>query len=637
MSAADFWVITSLGLSVLGSSGVAAPAIGDPVTEFRLTDYRGDTHSLNDWKGNRILVVVVIGAECPVAELYASTLSDLADDSESRGVAFVAIAPNGRDTPSKLARFATVHGIKFPLLHDVGGEVAARLGATRTPEVIVLDAERKIRYRGRIDDQYAIGTRRAEVRRHDLAAAIEQLLRGQTVSLPETEAVGCPIEHAAKATAVANVTYCRDIAPILRRRCVECHRPDQIGPFSLTSYRQAAGWAGAIADAVEEGRMPPWHADPRYGRFANDARLTDRERRLIVEWAQTGAPEGDAADLPPPSVYPNGWRIPEPDRVVSMPEPFSVPATGIVDYQSFEVDPGFQQDMWVRGAEIRPGNRKVVHHCNVFLKAPGGRNGIDAQGELGSQCLAATTPGAPPMVLPVGMAKRVPAAWRLVFVVHYTPIGTVQTDKTSIGLIFAAPSAVEKEVATNLLVDPDLCIPPHSSDHRVERSRRFERDVLLFSMFPHMHLRGKSFRYEAIYPDGRLEILLDVPRYDFNWQNRYVLAEPRRLPAGTTLRCVAHYDNSKNNPANPDPDATVVAGKQSWEEMFNGYYDIALADQDLTRPWSAGEGLRKAWSTCSELALPAGVVACVLALLLIRLNRHSRGSAFIPSRSGFSG
>ena len=603
------------------------PPIGTPIVGFELTDDRGDVHRLSDWQGSRVVTIIVLGAKCPVAELYATTLSRLADQYEPRGVAFIGIAPNGRDTPSALARFAAAHGLRFPIFADLGGDVAARLGATRTPEVVVLDDRRRIRYRGRIDDQYAVGSRRGEARRHDLIGALDDILDGRPVSRPETEAAGCPIEDRTPAAMPAELTYCRDIAPILQRRCAGCHRPGQVAPFSLTTYRQAAGWSAAIAEAVEEGRMPPWHADPRHGRFANDARLTDPERRRIVDWARGGAPEGDPAELPPPAAFPSGWRIPEPDRVIAMPQPFLVPAQGVVDYQFFEVDPGFREDTWIRGAEIRPGNRKVVHHCNVFLKAPGSRNDVDAQGELGSYCLAATTPGAPPMLLPEGMAKRVPAGWRLVFVVHYSPIGTVQTDRTCIGLLFADPSSVRQEVATNLMFDPSLRIPPHAADHRVERSRRFDEDVLLLAMFPHMHLRGKSFRYEAIYPDGREEILLDVPRYDFNWQNRYELAEPKRLPAGTLLRCIARYDNSRDNPANPNPDATVRTGRQSWDEMFNGYYDIVLADQDLTRPPPLGKTLLKAARTCSDAVLILAGAACAMSWLLIRWNKDRRAMA----------
>jgi peroxiredoxin len=605
----------------MGFASAAAPPIGTPVAEIAFTDDRGAVHALSEWRDDGLVTLIFLGAECPVAELYAGRLAELAEEFGPRGVAFIGIASNRRDHPSRLARFATSHGIRFRVFRDIGGAVAAQLGARRTPEVVVLDRGRRIRYRGRIDDQYAVGSRQAEPRRHDLRDALEDLLAGRPVSRAETDAVGCPIDLPEKPSISGAATYCRDIAPILQRRCVGCHRPGQIGPFAMTTYGAAAGWAEAIAEAVEEGRMPPWHADPRYGRFANDARLTDPEKRLILDWAGSGAPQGDPADLPSPAAYPDGWRIPEPDLVLAMPVSFTVPAQGVVDYQCFEVDPGFHEDRWIRGAEIQPGNRKVVHHCNVFLKAPGSRNDIDPAGELGSYCLAATTPGAPPLLLPDGMAKRIPAGWRLVFVVHYSPIGMVQTDRTRIGLLFADPASVRKEVATNLMLDPSLCIPPHTADHRVERTRRFDEDVLLLSMFPHMHLRGKSFRYEAIYPDGHAEILLDVPRYDFNWQNRYELAEPKRLPAGTVLRCVAHYDNSAANPANPDPDATVRTGRQSWDEMFNGYYDIALADQDLTRASAGIEALVKAVRRSANLPLILTVAACASCLLVLRLNR----------------
>ena len=623
-------VAAYLAVGIVGTPGEAP--IGAPIADFPLADGRGNIRHLADWSGSRIVCVVFLKEGCPVAELYATPLAGIARRFRPRGVEFVGVTTEDEDDPAARARFATEHGIDFPLLRD-GGGISARLGASRTPEVVVLDDRRRIRYRGRIDDRYAVASRRAEARSHDLVDALEDLLGGREVARPLTEAVGCPIQRRAAPPASAGVTYCRDIAPILERRCVSCHRPGQIGPFSLQTYRGAAGRAEAIAEAVEERRMPPWHADPRYGRFANDSRLTDRERGLIVGWARGGCPEGDPADLPRPIDRPSGWRIAEPDLVVSMPAPYTVPARGEVDYQTFEVDPGFREDRWVRGAEIRPGNRKVVHHCNVFLKAPGSRGEADSQGELGSYCLAATTPGAPPLILPEGMAKRIPAGWRLVFVLHYTPIGTPQVDRTSLGLRFVDPAAVRQEVATKLMSDPDLRIPAHAANHRVEQAQRFESDVLLIAMFPHMHFRGKSFRYEATFPDGRVETLLDVPRYDFHWQNRYELEEPRRLPAGTTLRCIAHYDNSAENPANPDPAATVRAGKQSWEEMFNGYYDIALADQDLTRrPASSGAF----WAAASRVSPRSSLAfaGCALSLLLIRRRGRALPRAALPVPGG---
>ena len=614
-------VLSTLGVS-LSLISFGMPPVGSMVESFALLDGRGEVHRLEDWQSSRLVVLVFVKADCPVSEMYGSPLAKLANDFRARGVAVVGVAPDGPEAPDELARFSASHKIPFPILRDSGGALASRVGTTRTPEVVVLDDHRAIRYRGRIDDRYAVGSRRSEARHLDLIEALEALLGGRPVGRAETEPVGCPIDRPGPLPPTAGATYSRDVAPILQRRCAECHRPGEVGPFPLQTYRQAARWAGAIADAVEGGRMPPWHADPRFGKFANDSRLTDREKRLIAGWAEDGAPEGHPDDLPPPASFPVGWRIPEPDVVVSMAGPFSVPAGGVVDYQTFEVDPGFRGDMWVRAAEIRPGNRKVVHHINVFLKAPGSRNDLDTTGELESYFLETMTPGSPPMILPEGMAKRVPAGWKLVFVVHYSPIGTTQVDRSSIGLVLADPASVRKEVATNVVFDPDLRIPAHASSHRVERSRRFDDDVLLLAMFPHMHLRGKSFRYEAIYPDGREEVLLDVPRYDFNWQNRYKLTEPKRLPAGTILRCIAHYDNSSANPVNPDPGALVLAGKQSWEEMFNGYYDIVLADQDLTRPVPWTRAIANQAHGLFPILRPLGGLAC--AILAWRLWRRSR-------------
>ncbi len=616
----------SLSLSVLAClvGQVPPPALteGRPTTmrPFALPDSQGHVHRLSDWKDRPLLVLAFLGVDCPIAKLYSARLAELAREFEPRGVAFVGMDANAQDSRADIARFVAAQQIPFPVLCDAAATVADQLGVKRIPTVVVLDARRRVRYQGRIDDQYRIGGRRAEPTRRDLAVALEELLNGRAVSRPTTPVAGCLLDRPARSAVPEQVTYSRDIAPILQRHCLACHRPGQVAPFALTTYRQAAQRAERMREAVQDGRMPPWHADPRYGQFANDLRLTDRHKQLIDDWVRNGCPEGDPCDLPPPTLA-EGWNIPGPDLVVSIPRPFTVPAAGVVEYQFFEVDPGFREDRWVRGVEVRPGNRKVVHHCNVFLKPPNS-DGVVEQGALGSFCLAAMAVGTPPLLLPEGMAKRIPAGWRLVFVVHYTPVGSVQTDQTSLGLVFADPKSVRKEVATKVLLDMDLCIPPRVADYRVEHTHTFGRDVLLLAMFPHMHLRGKSFRYEAAYPDGTREILLDVPRFDFNWQNRYELAEPKRLPAGTTLHCIAHYDNSADNPANPDPDATVHTGQQSWDEMFNGYFEFALADQDLTR--HAGGAI--AWAIGLSV-----VVAAAATLLVGRQLCHSRRW---PSRLG---
>ena len=574
-------------------SPAGEPPRGKPVAAFALPDCKGAVHRLSDWHDRELIVAAFLGVDCPLARLYAGRLQELADAFGPRGVAFVGIDSNRHDSPEAIERFARDHGVRFPLLKDADATAADRFAAARTPEVFVLDRERVVRYRGRVDDQYSVQGRRGQPTRRDLAVALEELLAGRPVHEPVTPASGCLIDREPATAARTPVTFCRDIAPILQQRCQRCHRPGQVAPFPLLSYEDAAGWAETIREVVRERRMPPWSANPRYGRFANDPRLTDRERRLIDDWVEAGAPEGDPAELPPPVRFAEGWTIGEPDAVVTMPQRFTVPAHGVLENQWFTVDPGFREDKWVRAAEIRPGNRQVVHHCTVYLQAPQVDEPVE-QGALGSFCLAAMAPGTPPLQLPEGMAKKVPAGWKLVFDLHYTPIGSAQTDQTSIGLVFADPARVRQEAATKVLRDDDLAIPPHARDHRVEHSHRFEEAALLLAFFPHMHLRGKSFRYEAAYPDGTSEVLLDVPHYDFNWQHRYQLAQPKRVPAGTLLRCVAHYDNSADNPVNPDPNATVRTGLQSTQEMFNGYFEWALADQDLTRPPPPGVAIRDA-------------------------------------------
>ena len=581
---------------------------GVQIENFSLLDQKGRAHELSDWKNRKYLVVVFLGVDCPLAKLYAPRLAELAKTYQEQ-VGFLGIHTNANESPEDLARFARDHHIPFVLLRDVGHAIADRFGAKCTPEAFVLDEKRVIRYRGRIDDQYDVGFQRQGSTHQDLQEALDELLAGKEVSRPSTEAIGCLINRA-KSPADGSVTYSQDIAPILRQHCQHCHRPGQIAPFSLGSYREASSWAAMIREVVQQGRMPPWGANPKHGRFANDPSLTATEKKLLLGWIGADCPEGDPAESVPAPPFTEGWTISKPDLVVSMAAPFTIPAQGVIEYQSFVVDPGFKEDAWIQAAEIRPGNRAVVHHCNVYLQAPDSSDLME-QGTLGSVVLAVMAAGTPPLILPQGMAKRIPAGWRLVFVMHYSAIGSQQTDQTSLGLKFADPKTVRKEVATKLMVDAELTIPPHEPNFQLSHTWQINQDVVLLSFFPHMHLRGRSFRYEAIDPNGQVEILLDIPHYDFNWQHVYVLSQPRKLTAGSRLRCTGVYDNSANNPANPDPSATVHAGPQSWDEMFNGYFDVVLADQDLTRPvpWTTkiGNAVRRFFSPGIGLVLILGI------------------------------
>jgi peroxiredoxin len=558
-----------------GPADAASPAaspVGRTVEDFTLRDAHGQPHALSDWADCEAVVVAFLGTDCPLSRVYGPRLTDLAREFGPRGVAFVGVNANEQDTLADLAGYARRHEITFPLLKDIDGRVAAGMGATRTPEAFVLDRSRVVRYCGRIDDQYGVGVRRSGPERRDLADALNEVLAGKPVSRPVVPAVGCRIGRTPPpkpAPGEEAVTYARDVSRILQRRCVECHRAGEAAPFTLTAYSAAAAWAPMIREVVESGRMPPWFADPAHGRFRNDARLTDGEKRTLFAWIDAGCPEGDPADLPPPPAFVEGWRIPRPDRVLDMADrPFDVPAEGDLPYQYFAIDPGFTEDVYVRAAEVRPGNPAVVHHALVLIEPPGdGGPVFDSVGALLDYA-----PGMAPMSLPEGTALRVRAGSRFRLQMHYTPNGSPQQDCTRLGLVFADPKSVKQCVEGGAVVNQDVALPAGAADYRLTAEAVLPRDVRLLSLSPHMHLRGKAFRFEAAYPDGRREVLLDVPRYDFNWQLRYELEEPKYLPKGTRLICTARYDNSADNPANPDPTKDVGWGDQTSDEMLIGFF-----------------------------------------------------------------
>lgn len=563
-----------VGLTGASAAAAEKSPLGRVVKDFTLKDYRGKEHSLSDLSAEKIVVVAFLGTECPLAKLYAPRLARLDEKYAAHGVAFLGINSNRQDSITEIAAHARVHGVRFPVLKDLGNHVADQMGAIRTPEVFVLDDQRVVRYWGRIDDQYGVGYVRDKPTHQDLASAIDQLLDGKLPDTAATPSVGCFIGRVRQPESHSEVTYSNQIARLFQKRCVECHRSGEIAPFALAQYEEVAGWAETIAEVVRDGRMPPWHADPHHGKFANNRRLSDAEKDLIYRWVSAGAPEGDTGKLPEPRQFVEGWQLPqEPDLIIPMRDrPYDVPAEGAVKYQYFKVDPGFTQDKWLKLAEVQPGNRAVVHHILVFLQRPGANRPSGRRGFL-----VGYVPGMRVRPLPDGMAKHIPAGSQLVFQVHYTPIGSVQQDLSKLGLVFADSADITHMVKTTSAIDGRFRIPPHAENHRVEATtNKFDRDVTLLGMTPHMHLRGKSFLYEALYPDGKRETLLDVPAYDFNWQTAYRLQDPLLLPSGSRLHCVAHFDNSENNLANPDPSMTVRWGDQTWDEMMIGYFDIAV-------------------------------------------------------------
>ncbi len=564
--------LASLTIALPSSAADLAP-LGRQIADFSLRDVYGKSHQLSELADRPIVVLAFLGTECPLAKLYAPRLADLDRRFRDRGVTIWAINSNAQDSVTEIAHYAQRHQLEFPMLKDPGQKVADLMGAERTPEVFILDGERKIRYHGRIDDQYGIGYQRPAAERQFVAEALEELLKGQPVSTSQTESIGCFIGRETVRETHGEITYASHVAEILNTRCVECHRNGQIAPFPLSSYDDLQGWGETILEVIDQQRMPPWSADPAYGSFRNEARMTDAEKALLRSWIEDGMPQGNPDEVPVPPQFAEGWRIESPDQVFYIAdEPFSVPAEGVVDYQYFEVDPGFTEDKFIWAAEARPDNPEVVHHIIVYIKAPG-------QKDLhGGGVVDGYAPGSPPRVLTDGMAIKVPAGSKFIFEMHYTPNGSPAKDRSLVGVKFLDAGKVQKLVYGNLAINQDFVIPPNADEHQVTAEREIRRDLLLLNLTPHMHLRGKSFRYEAIYPDGRQEVLLDVPRYDFNWQLTYELSVPKLLPKGTRILCTAAFDNSEDNLANPAPDKEVRWGEQSWEEMMIGFFDVIPAN-----------------------------------------------------------
>jgi hypothetical protein len=415
------------------------------------------------------------------------------------------------------------------------------------------------------------------------------------MSAGQTDAQG----QARGASPASAPTFTKAIAPILYKHCTNCHRPGEIAPMSLLTYQEARPWARAIRDNIVSGAMPPWHADPAHGSWANDRRLSAAEKDTITRWVAAGAPEGDPTDLPTPPTYAEGWAIGQPDAVVTMDQAYEVPADGVVPYQYFEIATNFTEDKWVQAFEVRPGNREVVHHVLVYARAPETtrppqvfrqRNPpgpmsptMEKQLELAKTnpfvamkmradalrrgvLIVQVGAGTNPTTFAPGTAMKVMAGTVLTFQVHYTTNGKAATDRSSIGFKFATEPPTT-EVRAGAMLNPRFMIPAGAARHAVEAKMEFLEDVTVYSLTPHTHLRGKSWVHTLTYPDGRSEILLAVPKYDFNWQTEYVFETPLRVPKGAFLQSVAQYDNSKENPANPHATQDVYWGDQTWEEM----------------------------------------------------------------------
>ncbi len=479
-------VVCDFELRAREPSGSSEPA-------FSTRDIHGQDHAAA--KDEKLRVYCFLGVECPIAKLYGVRLQNLQKQYAGQGVSFLAYFSNRHDSEKDIRKYAAELNITLPLIKDWDQKAARYFGAKRTAEVVVVDGRGRVQYRGRIDDQYEPGTKKPSPTISDLQVAIEQLLAGKMVLVPETVPVGCIIGYEKEVDLHSEVTYCRTIAPMMQKYCLECHRPGEIGPFSVTDYEEVRGWAEMMLEVVEQKRMPPWHATDDHLPLRNARSFPSKHVDELRQWIAAGTPYGDPKELPPMPSFREGWRLPkEPELIVEMGDhAFKIPATGTVEYQYFVVDPKLTEDRWVSAAQVIPGNASVVHHAIVFIRPP------DGEEFRGVSWLTAYVPGQRAMEFPPGYARRVPAGSKLVFQMHYTPTGREESDLTKIGMIFLDEKEVTHEVYTAIGINQDFEIPPEVSDHKVAAPvRMLPPNGELLAVIPHMHLRGKAFSYLRI-------------------------------------------------------------------------------------------------------------------------------------------
>ena len=538
---------------------------GELVADFSFRDVNGQRGRLSSLlEDHEAVVVFVRTTECPVSRRYGHRLARLEEEYGARGIAFAYLDVSPQDSDEKIREDIETFGFQGPFIADPDGRVGSHLQVKVSTEVFVIDRARTLRYRGAVDDQHGITFAKPEPRETWLVDALDALVAGEAIEVAETEASGCYLETTVATVPEREVTYHSRISRVVQANCVTCHREGGVAPFALDSYEQVAGFAPMIKWVVEEGRMPPWFANPEHGEWANDRTLSARDKRDLLAWIDGGAPEGDPALAPVERTFVNGWALEtEPDVIVQLPDPQDVPAEGVLDYRYVYVKTDFDKDLWVSGVQLQPTAPQVTHHIIVYQEAP------DA--ETRGPWIAGYAPGTPPTIFPEGSGRKIEKGAWLMFELHYTTNGREAVDQAMMGLKLADEEP-ELIVRTAAVGETEFEIPPHAANHEVMAELTFERSGTIYELAPHMHLRGKAFRYELVRADGSEEILLDVPNYDFNWQLFYQFADPLRVEPGDMLRGRAWFDNSAGNPNNPDPSAAVSYGEQSFEEMMFGFF-----------------------------------------------------------------
>ena len=551
--------------------------VGRQVADFAFKTLGGKTARLSDWKSQKGVAIVFTSATCPVSKRYAPSIARLEKELKSRDIALLLVNPLASEKPDDIAAQIEDQGLTSPYVHDLDKSVSQALDARTTTEVFLLDSKRTLIYRGALDDQYGVSYNLDAPRETFLLDATTAMLAGMRPAIAATEAPGCELDIPASSTAKGTqVTYHRDVARILQQNCEGCHHDKGIAPFALDDLAEVKDRAKTIKRVLEDRTMPPWFAAPvadgAVNPWANDHSLSTRDKSDLLAWLNSSdRPLGNAADAPAPLKFASEWSIGKPDLIVQLSRPVPVKADGVMPYQFKTVETTLTEDKWVQGYEIIPTAREVVHHVIVNVHAKGAR--IRGGGDEGDDGYwAAYVPGNSSRVYPDGFARKLPAGSTVSFQIHYTPNGKATEDRLRMGLIFAKEPP-RFAMHTAAVINHKLNIPPGEANHVEVGQRTLPADLNVTAFVAHMHVRGKAFRYELITADGKSETLLDIPRYDFNWQLRYQLKEPRVLPRGSTVKVTAVYDNSPGNKANPDPTKTVRWGQQTYDEMMIGYVE----------------------------------------------------------------
>jgi hypothetical protein len=534
----------------------------------------------------RAFVLIFTNTTCPLVQRYLPRLKALDEEFRDQGVQFVAVNVGPEDSVFDMATQAVEFDVPFPFVKDVGGSCVAACGVERTPEAVVIDADHRLRYRGRIDNSYRLGGVTPGPSTSGLRDAIVSLLAGDEIAVSETPVDGCLITRASDAPPSKKYTYSEHIAPIMKQHCERCHQPGTAAPFSLLSYDDVAGNAEMIAEVVKQQRMPPWYASSKYGTFTNDRTMSKAERDVLLDWVRSGAPLGDGGIEPPkqPPTDTNtdaddawagiAWQMDEPDLVLEVPFIYDVPAEGYVDYKYALLPRLFLSDTWLDSVEVQPSNPRVVHHANLGYLPIGGS-------AKNSKLITGYVPGVGPMRLEHAVAAKIPAGSVLGLQIHITTTGKPEKVKLRVGFRFPR-NKVQKELHYLELKNQQFAIPPYAAHHPVSGALSVAGDVTLFGFFAHMHVRGKDVTFRAFPPDGNPHTLLMIPNYNFDWQLPYHLPYGKlKFPAGTRFECQAHYDNSTLNPYNPDPTATVRDGQQTFQEMMYGFVFYTKDNEQL--------------------------------------------------------